>query len=143
MCIENLMITALRGESATLSYAGIHHGALRLNRGRSWIDATLGEIWIQPRRVGDVIIRRPTTYIADVSGETSLRYGLFGYDEFYKRSRALVFIDGPGLFGDQADRSILRRIELRQNDSPPCDVTYHFGWDMLLGDQPLVEKPKQ
>jgi hypothetical protein len=143
VCIENLMVTALPRESITLGYAGIHNGALRINRGRSWIDVTLGEIWKQPRQVGDVIERRPSFYIADVSEESELRYGLFAYDEYYKGNRLQVFIEGPGLSGDEADRSILRRIELRQDESPPCDVTYHFGWDMLFGEEPLVQKPQR
>jgi hypothetical protein len=143
VCIRNLMITALPSETITLGYAGIHNGTLRLNRDKSYVEASLGEIWRQPREIGDVVERRPTFYIADVSGDTKLRYGLFAHDEFYGQTRLQVWIEGPGLFGDEEDRSVLSRIELRQTGSAPCDVTYHFGWGMLFGEEPLVEKQKR
>jgi len=143
VCMRELMITARSGESVSLGYSGIHHGTLRLNRGRSWVEAALGEIWAQPAQRGDVIERRDLSYVADSSTETKLRYGLYAHDDFYGEHRALVWIEGPSLTGDERDRSVLRRIELRSDRSPPCDVTYNFGWPVIFGEEPVIESKSE
>jgi len=142
VCMDRLMITALRGESVTLGYSGIHNGSLRLNRGGAWVDAALGDIWAGPEEIDEVVDRRAGSYIADASSDTQLRYGLFAPADNHSEYRLLGWIDGPAFVGDQRDLSVLRRIELRGPQSPPCDVTYHYGWPVLLGDQPLVERHK-
>lgn len=142
VCIENLAFTALPGESVSLDYSGIHEGRLRLNRGSSWVMLSMGEIFIPPREVGDVLERGPDFYIADISDSSKLRYGLFGPDKYQSKPHYLVRIDGPALSGEPSDRGILRRIDLQRDGSAPCNVTYHFGWDVLFGDEPLAVKRK-
>jgi hypothetical protein len=143
VCMNNVMVTAERGESITLGYSGIHNGSLRLNQGKQWADVVVGEIFAQPRERGEVIERRRNSYIADASTDLELRYGLFAYDDIYKRYQPLVWISGPSLEGGNSDRSILRRIEVRTQNTAPCDVTYRFGWDVLLDGAPLVERRKK
>ena len=139
VCIRSLMITANRDESVSLAYAGIHNGELRLNRGNNWVSAALGESWVTPRQRGDVIERRPDSYIADISDDKDLRYGLFASGGDGEGYYLLVRIRGPAFTGDERDRSILRRIELREPQSPACDVDYNFGWPMLEGEEPVRE----
>lgn len=127
VCMDNLMITARSGESVSLNYSGIHGGKLRLNRQNSWIDVSLSEIFRQPANRGPVILRHAADYVADASDETRLRYGLYGRSDFYDDLRLLALSEGPSFVGDERDDSVLRRIELRRLDSPPCDVTYDFG----------------
>lgn len=142
VCMDELMVNALAGESVSLNYAGIHTGVLRLNHGRSWVDVSLGDAWAEPKQKGNVIERRPNSYIADVSDNKSLRYGLFAPSDLDGDYRMAAKVEGPALTGDERDRLILRRIELRSQKSRPCDVTYHYGWKMLFGEEPLVEQKK-
>lgn len=142
VCMDGLMVTAVPEESVSLNYAGIHWGVLRLNRGKSWVDASLGDTWAQPQQRGEVIERRTGSYIADVSDNETLKYGVFAPDELEGEYRLVARIEGPALTGDERDRFILRRIEIRGQQSPACDVTYHYGWNMLFGKEPLVEPTK-
>jgi hypothetical protein len=140
VCMDNLMVTALASESVTLDYSGIHAGSLRLNRGRSWIKITLGDIFRQPREQGEVIVRKPNFYIAEASSKTDLRYGLYAPDKDHADYRLKAWIDSQSFTGDTQDDVILRRIEMRNENSPPCTLTYHFGFDVLFGKMPLREK---
>jgi hypothetical protein len=143
VCMNDVMITALPRETVSLNYSGIHSGVLRLNRGTSWVDAAVGDIYVSPRELGDVIVRTSNYFVADASNSSQLRYGLFvPPDGFHHRHYLRVWIDGPALSGDEGDGSILRRIEIRNDQSPPCDVTYRFGWDVIFGEQPLAVRKK-
>ena len=141
--MNDLMVTVLEGESVTLGYAGIHTGTLRLNRNRSWVEMSVGDIFVGPEARGEVVLRKPGFYIADASSGTKLRYGLFGPADHDERYRLQVWIDGPLLVGDRKEGGILRRIEWRGKGSLGCTVAYRFGWDMLFGNEPLVQKSKQ
>jgi hypothetical protein len=142
VCMEDIMVTALPGESVSLDYAGIHEGSLRLNRGRSWTEIAVGEIFAQPSEIGEIVLRRDGYHIADLSTYADLSYGLFGPDKYNDQYHLRVWIDGPSLVGDVRDNGVLRRVEVRKDNSPRCDVTYHFGWDMLFGNEPLAERTK-
>jgi len=54
-----------------------------------------------------------------------------------------VWIDGPAFNGDAGDSSILRRIALQSENSPACEVTYRFGWDVQFGEKPFFERRKR
>ncbi|HEX5257537.1 MAG TPA: hypothetical protein VFW35_02010 [Sphingomicrobium sp.] len=136
------MITANAGESVSLSYSGIHNGMLRLNLGTSWVNAGFSENWAQPKQMGDVVERRRRSYVADISDSANLRYGLFAYEHPHSPYLLLVRVDGPVLVGDHRDESILHRIEIRHDESPPCDITYHYGFGVIFGEEPLVERRK-
>jgi hypothetical protein len=143
VCLENVVVTALPGESVSLGYSGIHDGRIRLNRGSSWVELSMSQIWIPPKEVGEVLDRRADFYIADISDTSNIRYGLFGPDRYNDKLHYLVRIDGPTFSGDPSDRGILRRIDLMREGSPPCQVTYNFGWDVLMGDRPMAIRHKK
>ena len=54
-----------------------------------------------------------------------------------------VTLDGPGLDGAAKDRRLIQRIGLKRDAATPCDTTYHYGWDVILGEKPFVERREQ
>ena len=140
VCMAEMIISPRQGETAYLSYSGIHNGSIRLVLADGdYVDFAHGDAWADQRRGG----QRP----AHVDGEVryyrfedgrEVRYQVFAPSEWDEgRLRAVVNISGTGLSGNRFDERILDRMSLAGSDEARCDRQYGYGWDIILGDEPI------
>jgi len=139
VCMEQMIVSPRQGETAYLSYSGIHAGSIRLVLADGdYVDFAHGDTWADQRRGG----QRP----AHVEDEAryyrfeearEVRYQVFAPSEWDDRRRAVVNVSGTGLSGNRSDKRILDRMSLGGADETHCDRQYRYGWDVILGDEPI------
>lgn len=141
VCMRELVVRLQAGQSAQLSYIGIHSGTVRLflEDGR-YVDLTDGEIFRDQRRPGQGPAQRRDDmriYLISDSGP-DVRYQLEGtgrQTDDYAPPR--VMASGPALAGNRADDRMFGVISFASPDSVECDRRYEYGFGVLLDSEPF------
>jgi hypothetical protein len=140
VCMEQMTVTPRQGETAYLSYSGIHAGSIRLVlTDGDYVEFAHGDNWADQRPGG----QRPA-YVDDkvriyrFEDGREVRYQVFAPSEWDQgRQRAVVLITGTGLSGNRFDERIFDRMSLTGGGDMHCDRRYGYGWDSILGDEPI------
>jgi hypothetical protein len=144
VCLENAAFDMNEGEAATLQYAGIHsatlvvtspEGNLWIRHGDHWArkSSRLSTIW----QNGDRAIRRKGR------GKKATYYYYAATEYSDGESVLVLIVDGTALTGSDKDLPRLNRLTLQPKRAENCLRQYTYGWDMLLGDEPLSTGEKE
>ena len=140
ICLESVAIDLSAEETATLQYAGIHSATLRVTTGARYYELTHGDTWANRKR-GRSVLERPGFSILRARGSAKARYVLWAATEYSDGERIpVVWIGGTALRGDVQDLPILSRIGYQTTTPADCSRRYGYGWDMLLGDEPVSQR---
>lgn len=142
VCLRDIAVTAKRGETVYLAYAGIHTGTLRLATGGRTIDFTHLESGIGPTRSARLVGHRTgVTLFRYVEGHTP-RYIARISPADANGGTSIVRIGGSGLAGTDGAGKVWKHLSISTAEVGGCDRTYSYGWDMLFGEEPLSRKEK-
>jgi hypothetical protein len=142
VCMRDMVLSPREGETAYLSYSGIHNGGLRLVLANDEdIEFTLGEIFIDQRRADQgPTFRTPEMRVYLIERGSEVFYQIHGrveVDDGEWRWRPLVNVEGSALGGNRRDDDIFRRLSLDGDKGAHCDRRYNFGWGVILGDETI------
>ena len=137
VCMREIAITAREGEVAYLGYAGIHSGTLRLVIGEKYVDFMHGESWGVPKRELRPVAERSGYRIAR-EREGKRRYAiLVSRPDAPEQEKVLVWISGTAVAGSAGRLGLVDRLRVQMPAATGCQRTYAYGWDMLLGEEPV------
>jgi len=146
VCMDRMTISPREGETAHLSYSGIHAGTIRLILADGdYVDFAHGDAWADQRRAGQgpAHVDGELRYYRFEDGR-EVRYQVFAPSEWAEgRRRATVNISGTGLSGNRFDERLFDRMSLTAGDEANCDRRYDYGWDIILGDEPIETTESQ
>lgn len=138
VCIENAAIDLVAGENAYLEYAGIHSGRLRVISDDSQFDISHGEVWAKPKGRQTAVVNSGWLHVTRRGHKRTTEYLFYAPNDYSDGKYVLTLrVSGPQMLGTNADLQILSRINLYSDQPDNCVRSYHYGWDMLLGDEPL------
>lgn len=143
VCLENAAFDMVKGEAAALQYAGIHSASIIVTGPEGNLLVRHGDSWAKPGKL--------TTVWQD--GAQSIRRGgrgsrteylYFAPTEYSDGEAQLVLrVSGKVLKGNNSDLPRLHRLTLHSNAPDGCLRRYTYGWDMLMGDEPLSTGDKE
>ena len=140
ICTGALKIELDQGERVYLEYSGIHNLRLDLVGSFGTLKLSEGNAWASPRMRNGLVFKSPDFKFYDVGDEREFRYLAYGRSEFTDDGyRPIVWIDGDALRGNRSDRRLLARLK-PYNDGDVCNVTYAYGWGVIMDGRPLLEK---
>ncbi|WP_448661817.1 hypothetical protein ACG3SL_14195 [Sphingomonas sp. CJ20] len=140
ICLQDIAIDLDTGETATLQYAGIHAATLRVDGAAGELVLRHGNHWANRRR-GALVVDRGGWSILRSRGKALGRYVLWAVPEYSGGEREpVLWLDGTMLKGDRRDLPILNRITFHSPTPANCARRYAYGWDMLLGDEPVSQR---
>jgi hypothetical protein len=135
VCLLRTSIDVRRGETAYLSYLGIHSGSVRVVGKSGAYEVREGQIWAEPRVVDDVIYDDAGRKTVEVASHGSRRYLIYGrVSEWGDRDKGIVWVEGPAMRRTGRD-GILDRIIIHASDPPGCRRRFVYGWEYMLDDE--------
>ncbi|WP_326523430.1 hypothetical protein [Sphingomonas sp.] len=144
ICLQTAAIDLIEGETAVLQYAGIHAATLRITSKRGILDIRHGDAWARPRGMRQIVSRRDGQTIRRQETDGAVGYVLYAVTEYSRRKQVpVLMIGGSALRGLRDDLAILARIDVSTREPALCDRTYTYGWDMVLGEEPVSRKARQ
>lgn len=143
VCLQGATIDLVEGEAATLQYAGIHHATLIVTSPKGNLLIAHGDHWADRGKGAVVIWRKDSQSIRRRGRGASVKYLYFSPTEYSNgEARLILIVSGETLKGNRRDLSRLRRLGISANPPDNCLREYSYGWDMLMGDEPLSTDKK-
>jgi hypothetical protein len=131
VCFIDNGVALAAGETAYIDYMGLHAAAWRLVGPRGHVLVREGNSWAEPAEPGRAVPDARGRKIVRYGASGDIRYLIYGIVETAgPGQRPSIWVEGPALTGDGADRSILDRIEPRRRPAP-CRrrILYGFFYD--------------
>lgn len=144
ICLENAAFDMIEGEVATLQYAGIHSASLILTSPDGNLLVRHGDHWAQRDKRAVTVWQKDAQSIRRVGRGSRAEYLYFAPTDYSGGEPMLVLIvTGKVLKGDNGDLPRLNRLTLHKDTPDGCLRRYTYGWDMLMGDEPLSTGKKE
>lgn len=144
ICLENAAFDMIASETATLQYAGIHSASLIVTAPEGNLQVQHGNHWARSGKRLITVWQKGTQSIRRHGRGSRTEYLYFAPNEYSDGEAALVLIvSGKALKGDNSDLPRLHRLTLHPNAPDGCLRRYTYGWDMLMGDEPLSTGKKE
>ena len=142
ICMRELVIRPLQGQSVQLLYSGIHVGTLRLTLADgSYIDFSDGEIFQDQRRRGQTpeLVRDDMKVFRIRRQNSDSVYQLEGAgrrndDDTPPR----VMVSGTALKKSRADWRLFDLMSIEDSATADCDRRYSYGWGVILEGEPVM-----
>lgn len=130
VCFIDNGVALSAGETAYIDYMGFHWAAWTVTGPRGQLEIREGNSWAEPAEPGMVVYDARGRKIRRYGTPGAFRYLIYGAENAGPEQRPSVWVEGPALTGDEADRAILERIEPRPRPAP-CRrrVLYGFSFD--------------
>jgi hypothetical protein len=151
VCMREMVIAPQPGETAYLTYSGIHNGGIRLVLSNGeYIDFTYGEIFRDQRKSGQRTSLRAEgmrVYRYDDDRGPDVDYqvhaDLPATDWSDGGWQPLVNVSGTALSGNRNDAHLLERLSFNLDVEAACNRRYNFGWGVILEGEPIDETKVQ
>ena len=151
VCMREMVIAPQAGETAYLTYSGIHNGGIRLVlAGGDYVDFTYGEIFRDQRKSGQRTSLRTEgmrvyRYDDDRGSEVDyqVHVDLPATDWGDGGWEPLVNVSGTALAGNRSDTGLFERLSFNMDVESACDRRYNFGWGVILEGEPIDETNAQ
>ena len=143
--MREMVIAPQEGETAYLTYSGIHNGGIRLVLANGkFVDFTYGEIFRDQRRPDQgtsVRAKDMRVYLYDDEREIhyQVHVELPATDWSDGGWQPLVNVGGTALNGSRADARLFERLSFNLDVEAVCDRRYNFGWGVILDGEPIDE----
>ena len=146
VCMRELVLRPLEGQSVQLLYSGIHSGTLRLTLADgTYVDFTDGEIFRdqRSRRSRPIVMRDDMGIYRIRRKSVDTVYQLEGLDRTDGLSTpSRVMVRGTALSQERADLPLLGRASFENPADVKCDRRYAYGWGVILDGEPIyVDSP--
>lgn len=143
VCMREMVIAPQAGETAYLSYSGIHNGGIRLVLSSGeFVDFTYGESFRDMRRPGQgtsIRAKDMRVYLYKDGREVSYQvHAELPETEWSDGGwQPLVNVSGTALSGNRSDARLFERLTFNLDVKAACDRRYDFGWGIILEGDPV------
>jgi hypothetical protein len=127
VCMVQGGIDLIAGETAYLSYLGIHAGKLRIVGPANDFSVSEGDIWAAPRTKRHGVKGAELLNVARFGSKDRPRYAVYGRTDFSPdKDRLMIWVDG--LRGGAEDVGFLQRIRATVTAKESCQRRFVYGW---------------
>lgn len=147
VCMREMVISPQPGETAYLTYSGIHNGGIRLVLADGdYIDFIYGEIFRDQRTSGQRtalrtegmrVYRYDDDRGPDVDYQVHVDLPATGWGD--GGWQPLVNVSGTALADNRADTRLFDRLSFDLDVEAACDRRYNFGWGVIREGEPIDE----
>jgi hypothetical protein len=89
------------------------------------------EIWAEPKHRGQVVSEHDRTTVYEVEGKR--RYSVYGPTTYSpNQDRLLIGLSGQALRGNNKDKHIYERFDVRDPEGATCGHGFTYSWDFFL-----------
>lgn len=139
--MSDLSYSLEAGETAYLSYTGIHSLRVTIIGLRGSFELAVSENFARPKQSRTRFLRAPDKEVFEIGDDASFRYLVYAKTAFSEgRKIPLVWLDGTALRRNRSDETLVSRISVKTPDPAMCDITYRYGWGVILEGEPFVER---
>ena len=139
VCLREAWLDLSKGETAYLRYSGIHFQTIVIDGPSGILELKEGEAWAKPKGERTLLLRKAGMEVFDIGTDMEFRYLVYGANQ-YSNGQLVpkIWLDGGALVGDGRDRKLVSRISIGALPAKNCNMTYNYGWGVLLEGEPMV-----
>lgn len=141
VCMLTIGYALAEGETAYLLYAGIHSASIRIQGPDGTLDLSEGD-GFRPDRPGAALLEMDGLSITR-HARGGLRYAIRGPGEESEEVRVIGFAEGDAVAAPRKARTLLSRLFRADGEDARCARRYNFGWDVMLGEQAVMDRMEQ
>ena len=133
ICMEDLMLAVVEGETAHLEYLGIHSGRVRLVlQDGSFLTVSHGDSFADRRTLG----QEPSLVVGDAAYFRIAEHDVVQVFHAEPVSSPVLILDGSAITGPDGERLASEHIAFRDEGERECTRRYGYGWDGIFWSHP-------
>ena len=128
LCFKYSTFSLLSGERVTDFSGGLEGMSIQVVGDKGTFDISESEIFRQPKYTGHPVLQQNGTTAYRINGMEP-HYDIYGRTSFSNdKDRLMITLSGPSLRGTATDKNIIRRFEIRDPSSAPCQQTFTYSF---------------